>query len=175
MDQKRLAEIVSALADRVEGDWLLVGGAAAALWFAPRRTTQDLDIVAFDDAPSRRMALFDAMVELSLPIEAVNSAADFFVKRIEGWRDHVELLRAGARGNVYRPDATLFLLSKIGRLSQTDLADCLALLRLVRRDRLLLDVTRLIAAIERLTPPDAEGAPVVERRARLMRAIERLR
>src|SRR3989442_906774 len=45
LDRERLDAIVAAIGDQLEGEWLLIGGALAALWFAPRRTTEDVDIV----------------------------------------------------------------------------------------------------------------------------------
>ena len=70
----------------------------------------------------------ELMDRLGLPVEAVNSAADFFVHRIAGWERETELFRQGARGRIMRPTATLFLLLKLRRLTEQDLDDCLMLL-----------------------------------------------
>jgi hypothetical protein len=74
-----------------------------ALWLESRRTTEDVDIVGLQGTAEERMALMRLATELDLPVEAVNSAADSFVRRIDGWRDELELFRRGARGRVYRP------------------------------------------------------------------------
>ena len=103
-----------------------------------------------------RLALMELAAELGLSIEAVNSAADFFVRRIPGWRSEIEPFVIGARGRIFRPSPTLFLLLKLPRLSAHDLGDCLALLARVAEDRLALDVRRVTEALSRLPPtPDA--------------------
>jgi hypothetical protein len=98
-DRDRIQAFLVRAGDRLDGDWLLVGGAAAAVWFASERSTEDIDLVC---------------------MEAVNSAADFFVRRIDGWQDHVVLLHRGARATIYRPDATLFILTWQGHPSDEE-------------------------------------------------------
>lgn len=129
LDRARIDEVITAVAERVAGDFLLVGGGAVAMWLEPRRVTEDIDIIGFNGDARERFALMDVASDLGLPIETVNSAADFFVFRIPDWRSHVVPLRRGRSGTVYRPDATLLLLLKVGRLSETDFDDCCAVLR----------------------------------------------
>ena len=169
LDRARIEEVVAAIADRLAGDWLLVGGALAALWLSPRRTTEDLDVVGMSGSSAERFALMDLAGELGLPIEALNSAADFFVFRIPDWRDQVEVLRRGARGTVWRPTPTLFVLLKLGRLSDVDLADCLAAIERADADGLALDRGRLLAALGAL--PRTEDRALAERRAALERRL----
>jgi hypothetical protein len=169
LDAKRVEEIVAALCDRVGGDWLLIGGALVALWVEPRRMTEDVDLVSMRGHPDDRLALMQLASDLGLPVEAVNSAADFFVRRIAGWQRDVEVFRQGARGRVFRPTPSLFLLLKAPRLSPTDLDDCLAVLERARLDRLTLDVPRVLATMDAL-PPAADPA-VTERRGALRRAV----
>ncbi len=96
-------------------------------------------------------------------------AAEFFVNRIPDWREHVEPFRSGAAGRVLRPSPTLFLLLKLARLSDTDLADCVALLDRVRAEGLALDTARVLAALRVL--PRSEDAALVARRAALERGL----
>jgi len=98
----------------------------------------------------------------------VNSAAEFFVNRIPDWREQVEPFRAGAVGRVLRPSPTLFLLLKLARLSDTDLADCVALLDRVCAEGLALDSARVLAA---LRLPRSEDAALEARRAALERGL----
>ena len=114
-----------AAADHLEGDWLIVGGAVVALCYDDTRTTADVDFVAFDEAASP-YALYELAEQLGHPIETFNPAAGFFVRRIAGWRERTTKLAEGARGRIHRADATLLILSKLARLSEQDLADCLA-------------------------------------------------
>jgi hypothetical protein len=174
-DRARVKGFLELACERLEGDWLLIGGGAAAAWFAPGRTTEDLDIVGLGGSQQERFALMELAASAGLPIEAVNSAADFFVRRVTGWRDHLVELHRGTTATVYRPDATLFLLLKIQRLSEVDLDDCLALLdHCVRENEsiALADVTR---AVDQL--PATEDAHLQARRvtlsARLRSAVAR--
>jgi hypothetical protein len=164
-NQAQLRAAIEGLADVLEGRWLLVGGAAVALWLEPRRVTEDIDIVSVDNAPGDRLALMDAAERLGLPIEAVNSAADFFVRRVAGWEERLEILHRGRRATIYRPDGTLLIHLKMRRLSERDLLDCRAAIEHCERNGLALDVSRLLSALDALPP--VEDLDVLARRERL--------
>lgn len=167
-DRARIQDLLSLAADRLDGEWLVIGGSAAAAWFAADRTTEDVDMIGLAGTQAERFALMELAAEAGLPIEAVNSAADFFVRKIPDWRDQlVPLLQR--RATIYRPTATLFLLLKIERLTISDLGDCLALLvhcgtsgEVVDRDR----VRSRIAAL-----PISGDADLTGRRAALLAAL----
>ena len=157
MDRQRIDAIVQAVADRLDGEWLLVGGSLVALWIDTRRTTEDVDLLPVRGAKDARMALLGLAADLGLPVEALNSAADFFVERIPKWANEIEVLRKGKRGTVYRPSPTLFLLLKIRRLSEEDLADCLALIDKAARESLAIDAKRVLREIDALPAPEDKG------------------
>lgn len=169
LDRERIEALLNAAADKLEGDWLLVGGALVALWLEPRRVTEDVDLIGLGGSAAERLALMELAHEEGLPVEAVNSAADFFVFRTPGWREELSLFRTGARARIFRPSPTLFLLLKLGRLSEQDLEDCLLLLEKVRSDSLTLDVERVLDALDAL--PRAEGA-LDQRRSHLRAELE---
>ncbi len=154
-DRDGVERVLAAVVDRLEGDWLIIGGAYVALWLEDRRTTEDVDLVPVG-AGAQRSKLLGVAVDLGLPVEAVNSAADFFLEKIEGWRDEIELLRSGAKGRIFRPSATLFLLLKARRLSAQDLEDCRAELARARREGRAVDAERVIALLRGLKPGDAD-------------------
>lgn len=83
----------------------------------------------------------------------MNSAADFFVRRIEGWRDELEVLKRGARFVVFRPSTTLFVLLKSRRLSEQGLEDCRAAIGHAHDGRPV-DTARILAALDDLAPTD---------------------
>ena len=171
LDRDRLDALLTAACERLDGEWLLVGGALVALWLEPGRVTQDIDLIGLRGLAQERYALVDFAVSQGLPVEAVNSAADYFVQKIDGWREELQPFRSGARGRIFRPSPTLFLLLKLGRLGARDLADCEALLARAAADGLPIDRARVRAAIEALaaTADDA----LTERRAALRAALER--
>jgi hypothetical protein len=164
LGQQRLEQLLTMMVDRLEGDWLLVGGALVALWLEPRRVTEDIDLVSLTGSPEQRYELMQLAAGAGLSIEAVNSAADFFVRRIPGWQQEIVPFRSGARARIYRPTPTLFLLLKVGRLSDQDLADCQALMARVRADDLALDAGRVLATLDEL-PTSSEPAALRRREA----------
>lgn len=165
LDRTQIEAIVAAVAERLEGRWLLVVGSLVALELEPGRTTEDVDLVGLEGTQAERFALMDLACDLGLPIEAVNSAADFFVRRIAGWERELSILRAGPRATVYRPTPTLFVLLKVGRLSERDLEDCELALSRAEEEGSPLDRLRIVAALDALAP--TEDAALTARRLRL--------
>ncbi len=168
LDEEMILRLLDAAERRLEGEWVLVGDALAAIWFSPARVTEDVDLVGLAGTNDERLALMQLAQEIGLPVEAVNSAADFFLRKIQGWRDHLEVLRQSSRLTIYRPSPTLFLLLKL-RLGEQDLDDSLGLLAFAQAHGLDVDRTRVIAAIDALTPSD--DAALAQRRAQLRTAL----
>lgn len=170
LDRQQISGLLDQLGERLSGEWLLVGGALVSVWVEPRRVTQDIDLLGLVGAPSERLALMDAVFSLGFPIELVNSAADFFVHRVPGWRDEIEILRQYSHCAFYRPTPTLFVLLKMDRLSEQDLKDCVAVISKARAEALPLDESRLKSAMLKLLP--SADARLLLRRAELASAIE---
>jgi hypothetical protein len=171
LDRERISGLLDQLGEGLTGEWLLVGGALVSVWIEPRRVTEDIDLVGLMGTQGERLALMDAVFSLGLPVEAVNSAADFFVHRISGWREEIEILRHYAKCVFYRPTPTLFVLLKMGRLSEQDLLDCTAIISKSRTEQLRLDERRLTSAVRAL--PKTEDASLLRRREELRKALER--
>jgi hypothetical protein len=163
LDRTRIDGLLARAADILEGDWILVGGAAAALWFSPQRTTQDIDLVKETSTNDDRLRLMEVAEAEGLPVESVNSAADFALRRIPGWTHGAVLLRAGATARIFRPSATVFLLSKLRRLGEQDLDDCIGLLRWCVAHGEPVDRVRVRAEIGNL-PETADHALAQRRR-----------
>jgi hypothetical protein len=169
LSKERIQRLMEAAGEQLTGDWVLVGGALAALWFAADRVTVDVDLISLPDRPERRYELMDFALAQGLPLEAVNSAADFFLRRIPGWVDDLEILHAGARARIFRPTPTLFLILKCGRMSEADLSDCLGLLALAQRTGMSMDRARVLAHLAGLPVPESEDA--LTRRETLREAL----
>jgi hypothetical protein len=168
-DRSSIQALLALAGDRLEGEWLLIGGCAAAAWFSPSRSTEDVALIGLGGTQAERFALMDLALAAAIPIEAVNSAADFFVRRIADWRENIVVLWRGARATIYRPNPTLFLLLKLARLTAIDLDDCLALIEHCAQTGDTLDRDRVRAQLEALaaTPDAALGA----RRRQLLAAL----
>lgn len=153
-DRIRIQALLQTAGDRLAGEWLVIGGAAAAAWFSPSRTTEDIDLISLAGTQEARFALMELAADASIPIEAVNSAADFFVRRIAGWRDQLVELMRGTSAVIYRPSATLFLLLKLERLSEADLDDCLMMIAHCAQTGESVDVARVVARLDSLPSTD---------------------
>jgi len=170
IDAALLRRFCELAGERLEGDWVVLGGTVLPLLGVERRITLDIDVAGPEDASNAQvLALMDIALELGLPIEVVNQAGAWFLHRIEGWRRNVVPVHRGPRATVHRPDATLFVLLKIGRLSESDLDDCLAMLERARERAEPVDAPRIAGAIR-----EALGAGEISepKRARLERLSE---
>lgn len=171
----RIKALLGRLADEIDGEWLLVGGALVAVWLDGRRSTEDIDVVGMRGDAQERFRLLEFAQRAGLPVESVNSAADFFVRQVPDWREQLVLFHRGQRATVHRPTPTLFLLLKARRLSERDLEDCRLLIERSRREGLVVDVERVCREIERGPsdpgPPDA-GSGL--RRTELVRMLRTL-
>lgn len=128
-------KLVRRAGQKLTGEWVLVGGALLIFLGASHRATQDIDLVpAAADGNPEQLKLFELAEELGLPVEAVNSAAGFFLQKIKGYRESLVLLHQGPSARIFRPSATLYLRLKIARLSESDLADCMAMLQWAARE-----------------------------------------
>ncbi len=179
LDRHRLEQIVETFLDQVEGEWLLVGGALVALWLEPRRLTEDIDLIGLVGSQAERIRLLSAAELLGLPVEALNSAADYFIREIDVWRDHLVLFQEGMRGVLYRPTVYLFIRLKMKRLSEQDLLDCRAALAYVQkeeahpRDKTTLFISQLLQSLGQL--PGITDEELKQRRHALRTTLESTR
>ena len=149
MDRKLLHRFVKLMADRVRGQWVIIGGAVLPLLDASSRYTEDIDIVGPSSSTQKdTLALMNIAQELKLPIEAINQAASFFLHKISRWQDELVLIHKGKGIRIFRPTPTLFLLLKISRLSEYDLEDCLNMMKYANLKKEVIDVKRVSKAIQ---------------------------
>jgi len=147
-DAQLLAEFVRRASDTVEGDWVVIGGAVLPLLGAGDRATLDIDLIPVGEATqSDILDLMEIAEQMDLPIEAVNQTGAYFLKKIPDFTDHLVLLREGSRAKIFRPDPMLFIRSKVNRLSESDLEDCLAFLRFAEVSGEGFDETELRALV----------------------------
>ena len=164
LDAATLQHFLELAGERLEGDWVVIGGCVLPLLGVSHRVTVDIDVAGPDEADMTQMrVLMEIAEELGLSPTAINQAGSFFLRAVEGWQEHLVVLHRGAGATLHVPDATLFLLLKLRRLSETDLDDCLAMIEHVRARGVDLESDRIRAAIRE----HLEASPPPERRARL--------
>lgn len=94
IDAEMLQSFVRLAAERLKGDWVVIGGCVLPLLGVEHRTTVDIDVAGPRDADADQVfILMEIAEELGLPVEAINQAGAFFLRRIEGWPDHVVVVR----------------------------------------------------------------------------------
>lgn len=164
LDRPLLERFVRQAADTVSGDWVVVGGTVLPLLGAGERATYDIDLVPVADASqSDVIRLMEIAEGLGLPVESVNQAGSFFLHRVAGFEEHLVLLHEGSKARILRPDPTLYVSLKVGRLSESDLEDCRAFIAFARSTRESLDRPRLV----RLVRQEIRKAGSAPRRQRL--------
>ncbi len=138
INKETLLKFIQKAEQRLQGDWVIIGGAVLPLLGVSQRATVDIDIAGPPESPqSETLVLMEIADELGLPVEAINQAGAFFLRRIKGWEKMLVPLRSvnpEQTAVFFRPQVTLFVLLKMGRLSETDLQDCLVFMEFARRN-----------------------------------------
>lgn len=148
MNASLLHRFVELAGERLDGDWVILGGAVVPLLGGRYRVTLDIDVAGPDDAGAAATnELLRIALDLGLPVEAVNQSAAFFLRAVPDWRDRLHVLHVGSLARVLVPDVALFVQLKLGRLSQSDLEDCVARIALARSAGDDFDDERLLALI----------------------------
>lgn len=171
IDSTVAQKFVKLLGDSLAGDWLVVGGTVLPLLGVKHRVTLDIDIVKKNKASQAdTIALMELARSLNLPVETINQAATFFVNKITDWKKNLIPLYEGNKSTVFRPNATLFLLLKLGRMSPSDLTDCLQMLKFASRHKELIDRDRVLNRLHE----EIEKEQSELRAARLETLVEKL-
>lgn len=150
---KKFLELAS---KRLKGSWVVIGGSVLHALNLEPRPTLDIDLAGPETATQEdTIALMEIAESIGLPVEAINQAGAFFLRKISGWEKDLVLLYKGKKATFLRPNATLFTLLKVVRLSESDLDDCLAMIKYAHAANEKIDLKRVLGAIarERKTSP----------------------
>ena len=135
--------------EQIDCDWVIIGGSLLALLKATNRSTTDIDICSLDELTNeRRLHLMNIAQKSGLPIEAINPAADFFLRQISDWKKSLVLFKVGLKGSLYRPSLELYFKLKLKRCSESDIQDCISFLNWHRDNSLNYNKTNLLAILE---------------------------
>jgi hypothetical protein len=150
LNQKLLQQFFLLAGDQLKGDFILIGGTVLPALGVDHRSTTDIDFIGKTAAErAQSLQLMEIAEQLDLAIEAVNQAGALFLSKIPGFEKHLVLLHQGKSARIYRPDATLFLLLKIPRMTESDLEDCLEWLNWCKKNRERPNERSIIIAIQR--------------------------
>lgn len=125
---KKFLELVS---KELRGDWVLMGGAVMVFLGVNERVTVDIDLAGPQTAnQSDTIKLMTIAEKIGLSPEAINQAGAFFLHRIPNWQENLVPLLRTDKFSLSRPNSFLFLQLKLSRLSESDLSDCINILKI---------------------------------------------
>ncbi len=125
---KKFLELAS---KELKGKWVVLGGTVMVLLGVKERFTVDIDLAGPETATQADTLKLMAIAEkIGLPPEAINQAGAFFLYRIPKWQENLMPIIETKQFSLYRPNSFLFLQLKISRLSESDLSDCLNMLKI---------------------------------------------
>lgn len=149
LDSKLLKKFLHEAGERLSGRWLLVGGTLLPAVGIDLRSTVDIDFLGIGDEEARQqLELMEVAESLGLPVESVNQAAGFFLKKVGFSERDLILLHQGRKAAIFRPSVELFWKLKIGRLSETDVQDCEHYLRFCKSVGDRIDIAKLRAKLQ---------------------------
>lgn len=147
-DQKILKKMIKRASVQLKGDWVFLGGALIPLISRVIRRTSDIDLVGFgSNEQLQTLALVELAMEFGYSPETINQAASIYLKKIPDWKDNLIPIIKDSSANIYRPNLTLYLLLKLGRLSEGDLQDCLEYLRFAKENGESCDHQRVLKSL----------------------------
>jgi hypothetical protein len=168
LDAATLRRFVALAGARLSGDWVVIGGCVLPLLGLAHRVTMDIDVAGPDEAGMRQvLILAEIAEELGLPVSSINQAGSHFLRRVPGWAEHLVPIHRGKGATIHVPDATLYLLLKARRLTETDLLDCAKMLEHAAAHPAQLDAARVRDALHEALAQ----SPPRPRRARLTRLL----
>jgi hypothetical protein len=126
--------------NQIDSDWVVLGGSLLRIIQASSRSTSDIDICSIDEMTNdNRLSLMSIAQASGLPIEAINPAADFFLRQIPNWKNSLVLLVQGKKGNIFRPSLELYIILKMNRGTDTDVSDCIEFIKWHKTNSLSID------------------------------------
>ncbi|GJL52452.1 MAG: hypothetical protein NPIRA01_36790 [Nitrospirales bacterium] len=144
ISKELLDQFFELASEKLSGEWILLGGSVLPYVGRSIRATVDIDLATTSlRGGEQQLKLMEIAESLSLPIEAVNTAAEFFVRKISGFEDNLVHMFSKDDFCVYRPNVNLFIQLKLPRLSESDLEDTLEFLRFAREIEERVDVRLL--------------------------------
>jgi len=124
MNRTDILKLTNEVFDRLEGDWLLVGGALLHVLGLSDRRTLDIDLVPMQKVSNEdQLKVIEVAVKNGFPPETINFAAEYFVKKQKFWKDELVLLRTANKARIFRPSKKLFRALKEARGTETDKLD----------------------------------------------------
>lgn len=167
-----LKKFLRIASNSLRGEWVLLGGSVLPALGAGIRQTYDIDVSPMGESTTAdQLKLYGIAKELGLSVEAVNMAASYFLKKINGFKKELVVLHAGKTGTFFRPNLKLYLMLKSGRMSEQDYLDCLEMLKLELKKATKKDLKDMVSHLNKKTK--TATVPTQERLQKLIARIEK--
>ncbi len=125
-----LKQFVEAALKKLTGDWVMIGGTVLPYLGFDHRATMDIDMVGPEDSSTQEtLKLMEIAESLGLPVETINQAEAYFYFKAQPQKSDLVLLKESKNCRVLRPNAGFFVILKFARLSQSDLEDCILMIK----------------------------------------------
>jgi hypothetical protein len=131
------------------GEWVIIGGAVMHLLNIDERTTLDIDLARRSGDLDETVKLMKISEKLGFSPYAINQAGSFFLRQIPEWEKKLILCAESKSCRLYRPNGTLYLQLKMARMSESDLTDCLHMVKYCREHKETLDIALLKREIKK--------------------------
>jgi len=131
MNVKTLRKFIEIASERLTGEWMVIGGTVLPALGIEHRATVDIDFinVRLKETNADALMLMEIAEQLGLPVESINQAGAYFFSKVDDASRHLVVLKKGKKCTIYRPDVWLFVKLKLGRFTETDLQDCMAMIQ----------------------------------------------
>lgn len=172
MTKNILEKLVKKALTNLAGDWLIIGGTVLPLVGVEYRSTVDIDMLPLkSDGNDTMLALMVLADSLDLPVETINSAGLFFLKKIDNWEKRIVIHAESKKCRIYRPNFDLYLELKLARFSESDESDILAYLKWYKKQKLEVDSNRT----EKIIRSNLKKAKSSNDRMRLEALLQKLK
>ncbi|MBI4924538.1 MAG: hypothetical protein HY843_01325 [Bdellovibrio sp.] len=147
VNKQALLEFLKLASNKLNGDWIVLGGSVLPLMGIESRVTTDIDVVKINNSTqAETLELMELTEKLGFPIETINQASAYFLFKIADFKKHLVLLQRGTNASFYRPDLYLFLQLKLPRLSESDFHDCVEMIKISKEESKLEGIMKIIQA-----------------------------
>ncbi len=133
LNNKILKRFLKIAGEKMNGEWVVIGGTVLPMLGVDHRATIDIDFVS-KSKKEETLKLMTIAEELGLSVETINQAGAFFLYQIPNFEKNLLLLHNGPAAQIYRPNLWLYIQLKIKRLSDSDVIDCVEYIKYSKRN-----------------------------------------
>lgn len=125
LSAKVLKRFIEIALEKLEGDWVILGGTLPPALGIDYRQTVDIDFAPVHASTNATSIKVMEIAEgLGLPVETINASAEFFLKKAARFKSRLVPLFESKRCRIFRPTLDLYIELKLNRGSESDFSDC---------------------------------------------------